>query len=736
MNWLRERKQQQLGLILIIFMVLTLACSLPFIGEDEPGSSQTPAAEGTASPGSGEGALRCEQAGYPCSYAEASEGALERGFALMDTAEDVFEKEGNAIAVAERLREEGDISEMYYDERGVWYRVEGGPPMIFLHPDAFQAEGQTSSAAPRGPAAPKVRLRPYLPEPDGPVGENPPGEQARKKALFVAPFAWDFGTDVIESARPILTERRDYQCGDCVQFLAEESNPMDQVSPDNPQAGPSLEQFQGWGEFDLIHVLAHGYQFCPGSSVSSSGNPVVSGDRETFPENTEGIVEGAEVSEGECATFIQTGHFEAEEHIAENPSSTPGTAWAYKPGQETWMEVVTTDFFRTEYPNGLDDKIIIFTSCQGLKDDSLAQALLGENTAVFGWTDYVKESRGERVAVRLINELVKNGLRSSVALQKTTESSGHTEHADDWYGAQLVMEKSENGDPRAREVITWMHPIYREKLKSIGHTPVEGIPGDGSPEEMLILLQIDGVDADQNPADFTAHVKIAGQEIQTDIKPTRKISEYSHWAQAEIEFPGDSNSIPEGEIEAWVDLPEGGDTRHVLEEVQFADCGWRATYSGDRSGSVAGTIAIDTKNAAGVDMEGMKDALGSRLPQTGLPGMSDLESAASGPRAFLLGDEGGTPFITVADGGAGALAIEMPLAFAGDAVQYSLSRDDGTVVQGTVNGTMRRGTMEGGEETINVQAEFEWHKGSLCSFQIISQIIENGAADGALEGGG
>ena len=173
-----------------------------------------------------------------------------------------------------------------------------------------------------------------------------------------------------------------------------------------------------------------------------------------------------------------------------------------------------------------------------------------------------------------------------------------------------------------------------------------------------------------------------------------------------------------------------------MKNVEFTDCGWRGTYSGSRSGSLAGSPVIDTKDVAGADVEAMKEALGSKLPQENLPGMSDLASAASGPRGFFLGDEGGTPFISVVDTGGGALVIEMPLAYAGESVQYNLSRDDGTILIGTMSGAMRGGTLAGEEETVNVQAEYEWHVGSLCSMQIISQIIQNGAADGALDSGG
>lgn len=136
----RGQKKWQLSMILLILLFLTLACSLPFPGS---GGDDTlfPARETTREAADqsqlAQGDLRCEQVGYPCSYADASQEALERSFSLMDTAEEVFAKEGHALAVAERLQAEEDVVEMFYDERGVWYRVAGAPPMIFLHPEVL-----------------------------------------------------------------------------------------------------------------------------------------------------------------------------------------------------------------------------------------------------------------------------------------------------------------------------------------------------------------------------------------------------------------------------------------------------------------------------------------------------------------------------------------------------------------------------------------------------------------------
>ncbi|RLC98663.1 MAG: hypothetical protein DRI65_18005, partial [Chloroflexota bacterium] len=141
MFWINFPARKRILLVISILIIASLACSLPVVGGKREKSATTVDGQESVSGQDLEAGdvndLRCTQLGYPCTFAGTPSEKIERGFDLMDLADEVFAKEGNAIAVAERLLEEDDIAEMYYDERGVWYRVNGTPPLVFLHPETF-----------------------------------------------------------------------------------------------------------------------------------------------------------------------------------------------------------------------------------------------------------------------------------------------------------------------------------------------------------------------------------------------------------------------------------------------------------------------------------------------------------------------------------------------------------------------------------------------------------------------
>lgn len=741
---IQHPRTQKFFLIISTFLILTLACSLPGLGGEPSGSSisrnQGETKENAVSDGSsptGEnGGPRCERMGYPCSFAAAPKERVDRSLEIMDLADEVFSEEGSAIAVAERLSQEEDLAEMIYDERGVWYRMDGAPPMIFLHPEAFPSDRSQENTFHGEPTrGTKALLSPYLPEPDGPIGTNPPGEKARKQALFVVPLAWEYGADIHGGVETLLRETRDYQCPECVELQAGQVDASGQAGPEAPTAGPSIEQFQGWESYDLIHVYAHGYQFCPGQSVTTSGQPVVSGDREDIPENTAGVFEDTEVEQGECVTIIQTGHYQTREHLRENPRETSGIAWTHKPGSEVWAEVVTTDFFQEQYPQGLDDTVIYLSSCQTMRDRSLADALLGTNSAVLGWSDSVFSRRGEATAVKFFQELVGNGLRATVAHQKAQDSSSHTDHSEDWFGAQLEIATSEEGDPRGREVVTLVHPATREELKDDQFTVTYGLPEDGEQDDLYVAVRVDGVDSEQTPEDFVIHIRVNGEELNQTFTASSdlKVGEYSYLAQGSVQLPYDVTNTEQVKLEAWAELPENGDTRHVLDGVRPVGCGWEGSLSGVVSGEYEGLIMDMQALLDSIDSGAFNDMLGS-MNMAGVPSTGDVNSPVGKtwvitfhPQEMMVGSlmtELGIGTISNVTG-----IQEGVLGYNTEALNYQ---------QSVVNDHQTTGSFSGSYYGLQLvdnkvqrttgptfQGEFTYHDQALCNVDIIMTINKN-----------
>ncbi len=728
MFWINFPARKRILLVISILIIASLACSLPVVGGKGEKSATTADGQelvtGQDSEAGDVNDLRCTQMDYPCTFADTPREKIERGFDLMDLADEVFAQEGNAIAVAERLLKERDIAEIYYDERGVWYRVDGAPPLIFLHPEAFTYGLENESDLEQSYLASRVLFSPNQPSGDGPIGENPPGEKVQKKALFVNPVVWQFGSSVFDSVRSQLLEYRDYKCAGCLEYLRGDIKAYDLIDEETQSAGPSYEQFLGWKDYDLIHVFAHGYQFCPGTSVTSSGQPVVSGDRETFPENTAGVVEGTTLDEGECVTMIQSGHYQTRDYLLENPRDIPGIAWSHKPGDDIWAEAVTTDFFKSKYPGGLDDTILFFTSCQLMKDESLANTLKGTNTAVFGWTQSVAGSRGKATVTDFFTELIDNGLRASVAYDKAIQSESHTEHSEDWHGAELKMVLDQGSDPRGREVVIMIQPIFRELLEENDALPVDGVAGDGEDDELFILIQVDGVDEDQDIEDFEIHLAIDGEELSKTFKPTEQVGDYSYRTFEIISLPFDAADRDFVELEAWVDLPEGGDTRHYLENIEIAGCGWIGTLSGNKSGKLKGEIVypstnINTANVEELTLLAGQGVFGPGNDGSGLPSASDF---ANMPFNAIFGSRSQFPFMLLVPGQAGTVMLDSSSFWIGQQASFNLLENSQERFEGSFSASVTNMTSQ---SEINIDGEMIWHVDSFCSLDVILELAAN-----------
>lgn len=723
--------EKRILLVISLLIIASLACSLPFVGGGPESTDATRESGDQDARDSIFDELRCTQMGYPCTFADTPREKYKRALDLMDLADDIFAQEGNAIAVAERLLEEDDIAEMYYDERGVWYRVDGAPPLIFLHPDSFIYGIDDEASQEQSYQAANVLFSPNQPSGDGPIGENPPGEKVQKNALFVNPIVWQFGSSIYDSARSQLLKYRDYECPGCIKNIPGNTNAKDLINDDNQVAGPSYEQFIGWKDYDLIHVFAHGYQFCPGKSVTSSGLPIVSGDSENYPENTAGVIEGTNLDEGECVTTIQTGHFQTREYLLENPRDVAGIAWAHKPGEDIWRELVTTDFFMNEYPGGLDDTILFFTSCQLLKDESFANAIKGTNTAVFGWTDTVKSERGMAVAQQFFTELIENGLRSSVAYDKTVQSESHTEHSETWYGAELKMVLDQGTDPRGREVVTMIQPIFRNFLEENDALPAEGVAGDGEDDELLIMIQVDGVDEDQNVEDFEVHLALDGEELPETFKPTEKFGDYSYRSIEILPLTFDVADRDFVELEAWVDLPEGGDTRHYLEKIEIAGCGWTGTLSGSKSGSVKGEIVYPSTNitTANVEQLSMLANQGAFGPGEG-SGMPSLSEFANLPFYGIFGNRAQFPFMLIIPGQGATTMLDNTSFGTGKEATLDLSENSQERFEGNFSVSVTDMASQSG---YSIAGDLIWHVDSFCSLDVILELAANPLPAGLIE---
>ncbi len=527
----------------------------------------TPAA-GDTTEGDSSSQLDCESAGYPCSYADSDPAALERSNELLDEAADMVGETGETASVAAYLESLDEVVEVYFDERAILFRVQDSAPMVVFHPD-FGPD--FSDLTVQTSAVPKL-ARPISPSPalsdSGPIGPQDAGQEPKKKALLLSLFLWDFEDDEVDDIAAKLPNHRDYDCGDCIEVVTITDNPMANTTGQF-QVGPGVENFLGWQQYDLIHISTHGTQFCHS-----------------------GLRAG-------CITLLQTGGFRNEETIGEqniltgtNISPYPGVYYGRSSElPKGWrMELVATDFFRSQYPSGLSDTLVFFSSCQTLKGTDLADALTASNTAILGWNESVDAYAAEEITIKFYEFLVGDGLRAKIAYDKTKGFGGFAlgfAEAD----ADLLIKGTD--EPRGREVVTLIHPFRLTNLNGGDTITTQGIAGDGENDSLFIAARVDGIDADQTPGDFVVHLSINGQNIDSTLTPTTKVGEYSYQTNMfAVPLPMDVNNQQSISLEAWIDLPEGGQTRHFLETVNPVGCGWNGVVSD--TGEFSGNEVINT----------------------------------------------------------------------------------------------------------------------------------------------
>lgn len=714
-----------------------LACSVFPGGPSE--SSGDPTVEATAVGDTQ--APRCEREGYPCSYAEADPAAIELGVQVMDIADAVINDGGTIPDAGARLELEEDVVELVYDQLSLRFRVDGGPPMWLIDPVIMQSEATTA-------AANHVLARP-IGQDDGPVGDQKEGEEPKHRSLVLAPFLWDFGTNEGPEVDRLIGTHDNYECDGCQRLVVSYRSKLDADKDGKPDdfssGGVTLTDFQGWDRYDIIHVSTHGVQNCL--------NELDYTPQFSTPDNSD------------CYTALFTG-ISVHQMVYETMSASPafgagGVAWAKLAGGEEcggleagtsdyneadcfeaglWWQVVTTDFFKLGYPGGLDDKLIFLSACESMKGRDLAEALAGDNTTVLGWTESVDAGIAEKVATKFYELYIGNGLEAEPAFEKAKMVVGEgglltrlrPKGGGSYPNAVPEIIRGGSPEPRGREVIALRHVVFHQELEDGASLPVNGIAGDGKPDRLPVLVQVDGIEPGQDPASFTIHLKVNDTEASQTFVPVHQVGEYSYWGLPYIELPADVSQLQGVKIETWVDLPEGGRSRNVIEGVDLAGCGWTGEMSGARNGPISGHEVMNMQEIADMDPQDLADALGGAAGVPSIPGMGPLGGGDLAMTLGLVTEEGDHTFF-VTERGQGAFNFGVSEVYGSQGLNFTASNDENGRLTGTVSGTMVNATMTGGSMTID--ADFIWDDDSFCSFGVMLGIVKDPLPADLLAGG-
>jgi hypothetical protein len=356
------------------------------------------------------------------------------------------------------------------------------------------------------------------------VGEG----REQKRALVLSPFLWQMGVyDDGLAVSDILKGTRGYEGG--VDYRANETAQSKKVG---------VESFEGWGNFDVVHVSSHGRRLCDEAGcramlVATTLEAILAGGTESAAEKTKTLEqEGLDVSKS-------THH--------------PGLTFV----------AATAKFFRNAYPTGLHDTVVFLNACQifGPQAPDVVDAIQGNGSVVFGWDEAVYAGEAKQTAVALYTDLSERGYPTEVAYDRLGDlkTLSATEHGP---APTLIRGvRSGGGDLRIREIVTLLEPASTLEMTPSSYVLIEGTQNDGEPDDAPWLVRVDGMKPDA-AAHATLHVTVDGIAADPVTVGSGTADEKDRWTvQGVIPLGYDLEADKAVTYEAWVELPDEGESR-------------------------------------------------------------------------------------------------------------------------------------------------------------------------------
>jgi len=416
------------------------------------------AADVTAPAPAPDSALECERLAYPCTWKQVDPALIERSDALAQALRGRLDNGASTADAVAWLRTQATLAEVQFDADKIRFRLPGSRAAWAARAGSMsQAQPPQGVARPSQPAgvAPKVSLpgaRGAAPaakavSSSGSAGEVRaqsvirPGARSRS-ALVLAPAAHEHQYMRADGIADILGAMPDYSGNvTLLQNLTTQ------------EANVTVDSFRDWDQHDVIFVVSHGGELCwdPDTGVDFRRcKGAIRAQRSTHP-----VIDAIE------STNVGVELLRYEDHA---------------------NLLVTEDFFRHHYPQGLNNKLVYVVACYSWSP-GLVAAIQGSTGVYVGWEGEVVSSHGQWVAERTFERLAAGvDIKEAMPMlgDMIASPGGALLHASDrWL--------------RIRDLIS-----VQDAYTSLALTDDSGIevgmrPGDGQPDHALLEVTLDGI---------------------------------------------------------------------------------------------------------------------------------------------------------------------------------------------------------------------------------------------------
>lgn len=576
----------------------------------------------------------CVSSGYPCTWSEVDSAVVVRTFALGRLGARLLSAGASTAVLADSLSSNPEVTDLSWDDRSVRFRLEQGQFITVVDGSAFEAGFRSLPSR-----FPQQQPRHT---PVGKPGPGKPLKKALILTAFEWEFGRQEARDLVGALSTTKDYCPDGRppCGDYIRrnhrtnywAYAASPGPASTGTPtsSSPYArSPSgirivdrqvnYEDFQGWEAFDLIHVSTHGLVHCwddRSGDCPHDLNLLATGPyfMENGPWHPVGFVGTDPVFElRETGLYLSTVTARGVEFLfrsdpdacslaGSSPSPTDPlgdnnvTYGEMLCGQDPILEVVTNVFFESEYPKGLSDTFVFLNGCEMLTIPRLSDHLKkGGNTTVLGWARSPPNTHAVTVSQEFYRYyLGRSALKAKSSYDKVLAEAQRTGPTSRVSTSQIanffirglaatgspLLQTDGEDDTRGRELVAIIDPRTGHELQDGGTLPLVGSPGDGRPDQVEISLEVSGIDDDEDPTGYPMRLRFDDRTIGQTLTADTRVADGTWTYRGTVDLGFDASPGPVEEIEIRTDMPDGGFSRWIYENIDLSGCFWRASISG------------------------------------------------------------------------------------------------------------------------------------------------------------